>query len=55
MLEPKEPENSYQHRRPGDLLPIDVKKLGRISGFHGHRITGDRRCRRVGAGWDHGM
>jgi transposase InsO family protein len=52
-LEPKEPENRYQHRRPGDLLHFDVKKLGRISGFHGHRITGDRRRRRVGAGWDY--
>lgn len=52
-LEVREPENRYQHRRPGDLLHLDVKKLGRISGFHGHRITGDRRKRRVGAGWDY--
>jgi transposase InsO family protein len=52
-LEPKEPENRYQHRRPGDLVHLDVKKLGRISGFHGHRITGDRSRRRVGAGWDY--
>ena len=52
-LEPKEPENRYQHRRPGDLLHFDVKKLARITGFHGHRITGDRRRRRVGAGWDY--
>ena len=52
-LEPKEPENRYQHRRPGDLLHLDVKKLGRISGFHGHRITGDRSKRRRGAGWDY--
>ena len=52
-LEPHEPENRYQHRRPGDLLHFDVKKLGRISGFHGHRITGDRRRRRRGAGWDY--
>jgi len=53
QLEPREPENRYQHRRPGDLLHLDVKKLGRISGFHGHRITGDRSKRRVGAGWDY--
>jgi transposase InsO family protein len=52
-LEPKEPENRYQHRRPGDLLHFDVKKLGRISGFYGHRITGDRRRTRKGAGWDY--
>jgi transposase InsO family protein len=52
-LEPQEPENRYQHRRCGDLLHLDVKKLGRISGFHGHRITGDRSRRRRGAGWDY--
>ena len=52
-LDVPEPENRYQHRRPGDLLHLDVKKLGRISGFHGHRITGDRSKRRVGAGWDY--
>jgi transposase InsO family protein len=52
-LRPREPENRYQHRRPGDLVHLDVKKLGRISGFHGHRITGDRSRRRVGAGWDY--
>jgi transposase InsO family protein len=52
-LEAKEPENRYQHRRPGDLVHLDVKKLGRISGYHGHRITGDRRGRRKGVGWDY--
>jgi transposase InsO family protein len=52
-LEPKEPENRYQHRRPGDLLHLDVKKLGRISGYYGHRITGDKRRQRKGAGWDY--
>jgi len=52
-LETPEPENRYQHRRPGDLLHLDVKKLGRISGVVGHRIHGDRRTRRRGAGWDY--
>src|SRR5258708_26881591 len=52
-LDVPEPENRYQHRRPGDLLHLDVKKLGRISGFHGHRITADRSKRRRGAGWDY--
>ena len=52
-LDVVEPENRYQHRRPGDLLHLDVKKLARISGFHGHRITGDRSKRRIGAGWDY--
>jgi len=52
-LKAPEPANRYQHRRPGDLLHLDVKKLGRISGFHGHRITGDRSKRKRGAGWDY--
>ena len=52
-LAPREPENRYERRRAGDLLHLDVKKLGRISGFHGHRITGDRSRRRRGAGWDY--
>lgn len=51
-LEPKEPANRYEHRRPGDLLHFDVKKLGRISGYHGHRITGNRVGQKRGAGWD---
>jgi transposase InsO family protein len=52
-LEVPEPENRYERRRAGELLHLDVKKLGRISGFHGHRITGDRSRRRRGAGWDY--
>jgi transposase len=31
-LEPPEPPNRYEHRRPGGLLHLDVKKLGRIHG-----------------------
>jgi transposase InsO family protein len=40
-LEPPEPPNRYQRRHPGELLHIDVKKLGGITGV-GHRITGQR-------------
>jgi transposase InsO family protein len=40
-LEPLEPANRYERKRPGELLHIDVKKLGRIRGV-GHRITGNR-------------
>ncbi len=29
-LEPREPVERYEHRRPGDLIHLDVKKLGRI-------------------------
>ena len=52
-LEPPEPPNRYQRERPGELLHIDVKKLGRINHV-GHRVTGDRRKahRTRGAGWD---
>jgi len=52
-LDVPEPANRYQHRRPGDLLHLDVKKLGRIRGVIGHRIHGDRRTRRRGAGGDY--
>src|SRR5207244_1359318 len=39
-----EPAVGYERRRPGELLHIDVKKLGRIE-VPGHRITGNRRQR----------
>jgi transposase InsO family protein len=40
-LEPPEPPNRYECSRPGELLHIDVKKLGRISvKGAGHRVTG---------------
>jgi transposase InsO family protein len=41
-LDPPEPPNRYERRRPGELIHIDVKKLGRIL-KPGHRVTGDRR------------
>ncbi len=50
-LEPSEPVVRYERAAPGDLLHLDVKKLGRIRGI-GHRITGDRRHRHRGAGWE---
>lgn len=46
------PARRYTRRHPGELLHLDVKKLGRITGFYGHRITGNRSRRRRGAGWD---
>ncbi len=42
----------YEHDRPGGLLHVDTKKLGRIVGGPGHRVTGDRRGQHDGAGWD---
>jgi transposase InsO family protein len=51
QLEPPEPVQRYQWAQPGDLLHLDVKKLGRI-GRVGHRITGDRRTQVRGIGWE---
>ncbi len=50
-LEPAEPVQRYEHELPGDLLHLDIKKLARI-GVVGHRITGDRRGRAQGVGWE---
>ena len=50
-LEPRPPVVRYQRERPGELLHLDTKKLGRIKGI-GHRITGNRRRRTRGIGWD---
>ena len=45
-LEPPEPANRYEKSRPGELLHLDVKKLGRISvKGAGHRVTGHKRSR----------
>ncbi len=52
-LEPPEPPNRYEHKHPGELLHIDIKKLGRIVGGPGHRIHGDRTRRSRGVGWEH--
>src|SRR5215468_5764344 len=51
QLEPPTPVQRYQWARPGDLIHLDVKKLGRI-GRVGHRITGNRRTRVRGIGWE---
>ncbi len=51
-LQPPPPVQRYEWARPGQLLHVDVKKLGRI-GRVGHRITGDRRARTRGAGWEY--
>jgi transposase InsO family protein len=51
-LEPPEPPNRYEKRRPGELVHVDVKKLGRI-GRPGHRVNGDRRTRTRGIGWEY--
>jgi transposase-like protein len=53
-LDPSVPVVRFQRRRPGELIPIDTKKLGRIAGI-GHRITGRRSGtvnRHRGIGWE---
>jgi transposase len=42
-----EPDVRYERARPGELIHIDVKKLGRIEGGAGHRIAGKPRSNRV--------
>jgi transposase InsO family protein len=52
-----EPAERYERERPGELVHIDVKKLGRIHGGAGHRMTGRRHYtprRRDRAGVDRG-
>ena len=59
-----EPARRYEHQLPGAMIHIDVKKLGRIQGGAGKRITGgsshytgsytDLNGKRRGkAGWDY--
>jgi transposase InsO family protein len=42
-LEPPEPANRYERARPGELVHVDIKQLGRISERGaGHRVVGHR-------------
>ena len=52
-LEPAEPPRRYQRERPGELIHIDIKKLGKFNRV-GHRITGDRtgQSNSRGVGWE---
>jgi transposase InsO family protein len=54
-LEPAEPVRRYERDHPGELIHIDIKKLGRFEQI-GHRITGDRsrQSSRRGDGWGAG-
>src|ERR1700754_2768032 len=53
-LEPAEPVRRYEREHPGELIHIDIKKLGRFNHV-GHRITGDRRgqSNSRGVGWEY--
>jgi transposase InsO family protein len=52
-LEPAEPVRRYERDRPGELIHIDIKKLGKFNRV-GHRITGDRtgQSNSRGVGWE---
>jgi transposase InsO family protein len=52
-LEPAEPVRRYERDRPGEMIHIDIKKLGRFNRV-GHRITGDRtgQSNSRGIGWE---
>jgi transposase InsO family protein len=49
-LDPPEPPNRYERRHPGELVHVDVKKLGRFA-TPGKRVVGHRHASR-GYGWD---
>ena len=50
-LEPAEPVRRYERDHPGELIHIDIKKLGKFNQI-GHRISGDRTSNSRGAGWE---
>jgi len=52
-IEPVEPVRRYEREQPGELIHIDIKKLGRFNRI-GHRITGDRtgQSNMRGIGWE---
>lgn len=58
-LDPKPEIIRYEKEAPGEMIHIDIKKLGRIEGI-GHRITGERKGqsnprsrKRGGKGWEY--
>jgi transposase InsO family protein len=58
-LDPKEPIIRYEKDQPGEMIHIDIKRLGRIEGI-GHRITGERKGQsnrrgtlQGGKGWEY--
>ena len=52
-LEPAEPVRRYERSHPGEMIHLDIKKLGRFEQV-GHRITGDRtgQSNSRGVGWE---
>jgi transposase InsO family protein len=50
-IDPPPAIQRYEHEKPGDLLHLDIKRMGRI-GRVGHRINGDRKTGVRGIGWE---
>jgi transposase InsO family protein len=52
-LAPATPVRRYEREHPGELIDLDIKKLGRFKRI-GHRITGDRKgqSNARGVGWE---
>jgi transposase InsO family protein len=48
-LEPQEPRPRYEREKPGEIIHLDIKKLGRFNSV-GHRRSGY--CSSQGAGWE---
>lgn len=51
-LTPPEPVQRYQWERPGEMVHVDIKKLGRFARA-GHRVTGQRHTASAGKGWEY--
>ncbi len=53
-LDPPAPVVRYQREHPGELIHLDIKKLGRFE-KPGHRVTGDRtgQSNSRGVGWEY--
>ena len=51
-LDPPPPVVRYEHKRPGDMIHFDIKRLARIV-QPGHRVHGDRTRETRGAGYEY--
>lgn len=53
-IEPAQPVVRYEYAKPGGLIHLDIKRLGRFKRV-GHRITGDRtgQSNSRGVGWEY--
>lgn len=52
QLDPPEPVRRYEHAAPGDMIHLDIKKLGRFT-RPGHRVTGVRGKPPRAQGWEY--